>query len=205
MPTSVDQIQEEQAILLDEKEFITLFNLAPEIRTDPIEVYDMINPEPIPIIPPDYIQTCRALLNYLRGEKGLAKPDVWVRRMARHALTKDGISWKWVHPNKRVQGHLEFVDRAQCNFVDYIVVLKHQNDKDIPVPVGITEPDQPCCSQSDCGTVQKHLETLWAPCNIYVAKRIQYNEGEVPEDVLNRPFHTEQFASRHNDLCAYVS
>lgn len=201
-PGSSSQTEEEEAMRLDEAEFQDSCNLNLVQRQDTVEVYDMIAPKPTPIIPPSYIITCRAILNFLKEENAAIDPEIWARRTAQHTLTKERISWEWVHPSTKVQGHLEFVDCARENLVDYTVVLKHQNDKDIPVPLAITKPHRRCCPESnDCGTVQKHLMALWK-CKVYVAMRIRDNEGE---EVTTQPFNTDQFGIRCNDLCAYVS
>jgi len=62
--------------------------------------------------------------------------DLWARRQGKHLLTERRLSWEHLKKDDGVQGlNLECVDLQPMNFPQYIVVLMHHNEEDLPKPI----------------------------------------------------------------------
>jgi hypothetical protein len=72
---------------------------------------------------------------YLTSQNLVPQPELWIRRDKKHSLTRTGRVWTYATVKDEIQDMtLDVVNRELST--DYIVALVHENDQDIPVPIG---------------------------------------------------------------------
>lgn len=66
-------------------------------------------------------------------------PDIWARHTRTHQISRDGVSWTYVEPGEDVSGlDLEYIDRPVPSSSDYMIALTIQNNRDVPVLIGVS-------------------------------------------------------------------
>ena len=78
------------------------------------------------------------IVYHLMAELEIPAPELWVRRENQHTLTESGRRWTWVQgPDLIERGSGLILDYIEAvGLRDYVVVLVHEDSKDIPVPLG---------------------------------------------------------------------
>ncbi|KIM33180.1 hypothetical protein M408DRAFT_325985 [Serendipita vermifera MAFF 305830] len=167
--------------------------------TDEVIIYDMLDPMCPGRQPPKVLglSKCKEICGYLKAEGIANQPELWSRHQNLHALTPEGRSWTFVKREEDIRGKfVEFINLAR-RFTSYIVVLLHQDQRDIARPIEIPFPGDPCCSRA-CRRLGQHFQELLQPRRIQRAVTI--NEKQ---DVYDSIFDTGLFDVRSNDLCIY--
>lgn len=71
-----------------------------------------------------------------RELKHMTTPEIWIRREATHSLTPCGRSWEFANVREEIKEmRLDVVDGALYD--EYMVALVHEDDREIPVPIGM--------------------------------------------------------------------
>ncbi len=85
------------------------------------------------------LSTCREAKLYLI-KKGVRYPELWERYNAPEFHTPNGLVWKWLGLHEKIHGrHLEYVNHNSREG-DYIVVLKCEDQIELPQPIGLSLP-----------------------------------------------------------------
>ncbi|KIM20621.1 hypothetical protein M408DRAFT_333902, partial [Serendipita vermifera MAFF 305830] len=169
--------------------------------TDEIVLYDMLDPMCPGRQPPKALglSKCKEVCGYLRVKGIATQPELWSRHQNSHARTPEGRSWSFMNRDEDIRGKVvEFINLAR-GFTSYIVALLHQDQLDIPQPIEIPLPGNPCCSRiPSCRHLGEHFQKLWHQRGIQRAVTIKENQ-----DVYYSIFDTGLFDVRSNDLCIY--
>ena len=82
------------------------------------------------------LPTCRDVRKYLVCQQLATHPELWFRHQDQHTLTRDKRSWSYASLDDEVRGKsLEYINIEKISG-EYIVVLRHQDQQDVPQPTG---------------------------------------------------------------------
>jgi hypothetical protein len=103
--------------------------------------------------------TCGDVIKHLIGR---IKPtpqalDLWVRHHGRHQKTRDQFSWEYLPETEDIfvgEMVLEFITRPLSYRDEYIIVLVHENNKDVPGIIGVS------CSHPELTAWSNHLDVI---------------------------------------------
>ncbi|CAG8767829.1 10084_t:CDS:2, partial [Acaulospora colombiana] len=188
-PLPVDQLNEEinNAIEKDERE-IEISSIPLAQRVSPalkqIDLYWLKRPHEI-------LKTIIDRPHRRIKDGSVRVPDLWVRRedKSRRLLTINGRHWVYAKPTEKIDMAKE---RLDIDVVDvdgkggYIVAALHEeNGQEIPIVLG-----EDCC-QSRCGTLKRHLETLWRDRKINKALRLTSEHKLDPSNPVDIAMHDD--------------
>lgn len=162
----------------------------------PHQILRTIVDEPAKIIRDEFL-AYRDLRRLLR-EEGLARlPDLWIRQQEKNKglLTRNGLHWVYAKPTEKID---MAKDRLDIDVVDvdgiqgaYIVAtLQEENGQEVPVVLDLAKGGEDCC-QSRCGTLMRHLGTLWRDRIFTQARRLTSEHKPDPRSPVDLAMHDD--------------